>query len=106
MDAASGVSDLVLSGFLRIVTIPASLPMDRAFPFVNGLRSEPNCVVVEPGTDTERSSASSVELLAYAGIPFPTLYLAALAIESGSEWMTTDRDLSRFPGLLWRHPLE
>jgi predicted nucleic acid-binding protein len=32
-------------------------------------------------------------------------YLAALAIESGSEWITTDRDFSRFPGLRWRHPL-
>jgi len=32
-------------------------------------------------------------------------YLAALAIECGSEWVTTDRDFSRFPGLRWRHPL-
>ena len=31
-------------------------------------------------------------------------YLAALAIESGNEWITTDRDFSRFPGLRWRHP--
>lgn len=31
---------------------------------------------------------------------------AALAIESGSEWITTDRDYSRFPGLTWRHPLD
>jgi predicted nucleic acid-binding protein len=31
-------------------------------------------------------------------------YLAALAIESGSEWVTTDRDYARFPGLRWRHP--
>jgi predicted nucleic acid-binding protein len=32
-------------------------------------------------------------------------YYAALAIESGSEWITTDRDFSRFTGLRWRHPL-
>jgi predicted nucleic acid-binding protein len=32
--------------------------------------------------------------------------LAALAIESGSEWVTTDRDYARFPGLRWRHPLD
>ena len=31
---------------------------------------------------------------------------AAPAIESGSEWITTDRDYSRFPGLKWRHPLD
>jgi hypothetical protein len=33
-------------------------------------------------------------------------YLAALPIESGSEWITTDRDYSRFAGLRWRHPLD
>jgi hypothetical protein len=26
------------------------------------------------------------------------------ALESGSEWMTSDRDYRRFPGLLWRDP--
>jgi hypothetical protein len=36
----------------------------------------------------------------------PDAYLAALAIDSGSEWITTDRDYSRFPGLRWRHPLD
>ena len=36
----------------------------------------------------------------------PDAYFAALAIESGSEWITTDRDYSRFPHLSWRHPLE
>jgi len=35
----------------------------------------------------------------------PDAYLAALAVESGSEWITGDRDFSRFPGLRWRHPL-
>jgi hypothetical protein len=34
----------------------------------------------------------------------PNAYLAALAIESGSEWITTDRDFGRFPDLRWRHP--
>ena len=29
----------------------------------------------------------------------------ALAIESGSEWVTTDRGFARFEGLRWRHPL-
>ena len=30
----------------------------------------------------------------------PDAYLAALAIESGSEWITTDRGFARYPGLL------
>ena len=36
----------------------------------------------------------------------PDAYFAALAIESGCEWITTDRDYARFKGLRWRHPLE
>ena len=33
-------------------------------------------------------------------------YHAALAIEHGAEWITTDRDYARFTGLRWRHPLD
>jgi uncharacterized protein len=29
-------------------------------------------------------------------------WLAALAIESGCEWITNDRDFARFDGLQWR----
>ncbi len=36
----------------------------------------------------------------------PNAYFAALAIESGREWVTTDRDYARFPGLRQRHPLD
>ena len=32
-------------------------------------------------------------------------YLAALAIEHGCEFVTTDSDFARFEGLRWRHPL-
>lgn len=28
-----------------------------------------------------------------------------MAIEAGCEWITTDRDYSRFKGLRWRHPV-
>jgi predicted nucleic acid-binding protein len=31
-------------------------------------------------------------------------YLAALAIESGCEWVTTDRDYDRLPGVGVRRP--
>jgi predicted nucleic acid-binding protein len=31
-------------------------------------------------------------------------WFAALAIESGCEWITTDRDYARFEGLRWRAP--
>jgi hypothetical protein len=34
----------------------------------------------------------------------PDAWFAALAIESGCEWITLDRDYARFPGLQWRVP--
>ena len=36
----------------------------------------------------------------------PDAWLAALAIESGCEFITTDRDYARFTGLRWTHPLK
>ena len=36
----------------------------------------------------------------------PDAYHAALAIEHGCQWITTDRDYSRFSRLSWRHPLD
>lgn len=36
----------------------------------------------------------------------PDAYLAALALESGATWVTTDSGFARFPGLTWRTPLD
>ena len=104
------LSDLVLSGFLRIVTNPraASRPASvaEALLFVEALRGRPNCVRVAPGARHWEIFARLCRNVAARGNLVPDAYLAALAIESGSELMTTDRDFSRFPGLRWRHPLD
>jgi toxin-antitoxin system PIN domain toxin len=108
-EQAYGMSDLVLSGFLRIVTnskiFKRATPLRRAQTFVELLRDQPNCVRIEPGARhwdlfTKICRASSAK-----GNLVPDAYFAALAIESGSEWITADRDYARFPGLRWRHPL-
>lgn len=109
-DEAFGVSDLVLSTVVRVTTNPRAFthpaPLHRALAFADALRAQPNAVSVSPGarhwqlfTELCRSGGAKGNLVADA-------YLAALAIESGSEWITTDRDFSRFPSLRWRHPLE
>jgi uncharacterized protein len=104
-----GIADLVLSGFLRIVTNPKVFrqptPMETALAFAEVVRTQPNCVPVRPG---QRHWDIFTGLCRTAGVKgnlVPDAYLAALAIESGSEWITTDHDFSRFPGLRWRHPL-
>lgn len=105
-----GLSDLVLSGFVRVVTHPRVFvdptPLPVALAFAGSLRAAPNCVRVAPG---ERHWGIFVRLCGEAnarGNLVPDAWLAALAIESGCEWITTDRDYARFPGLRWRHPLQ
>ncbi len=108
--AAFGLSELVLSGFIRVVTHPKVFTkpssLAAALEFTEQLRSRPHCVAVAPGRrhwDIFRSLCSDAGA---KGNLVPDAYLAALAIEAGCEWVTTDRDFSRFKGLRWRHPLQ
>lgn len=107
-DSAFAVADLVLSGFLRVVTHPRVFapptPLERALEFVEALRGQPNCMVVRPG---ERHWSIFTRLCREGdarGNLIPDAYLAALAIETGAELITTDRDFARFPELRWRPP--
>jgi toxin-antitoxin system PIN domain toxin len=105
-----GTCGLVLSGFLRVVTSPKVFqqptPMATALEFAELVRTQPNCVPVEPGQRHWDIFTGLCWTAGAKGNLVPDAYLAALAIESGSEWITTDRDFSRFPGLRWHHPLD
>jgi uncharacterized protein len=108
-DAAFGVSDTVLSGFVRVVTHPRVFvdpsPLDHALQFATALREQPNAVPVRPGPRHWSIFGRLCRDAGAKGNLVADAFLAALAIESGCEWVTTDRDYSRFPGLRWRHPL-
>ena len=107
---AVGVSDLVLSGFLRVVTHPRVFnppsPLATALAFVELIREHPNVVHVVPGNRHWPTFLQLCRTADTRGNLVSDAFHAALAIESGCEWVTTDRDYSRFPGLRWRHPLE
>jgi hypothetical protein len=109
-EAAFGLSDLVLSSFIRVVTHPAIFthPTDigTAMYSAERLRDQPNSVMIEPGPRHWGIFSKLCKKVGAKGSLVPDAYLAALAIESGSEWITTDRDFSRFPSLRWRHPLQ
>jgi uncharacterized protein len=109
-DRAFGTSDMVLSGFLRVVTHPRVFtppsPIEHAMEFVDLLRGRPNRVPVAPGPRHWGIFARLCQEAGVKGNLVPDAYLAALAIESGSEWVTTDRDYARFRGLRWRHPID
>ena len=108
-DEAYGVSELVLSGFVRVVThakvFNKPSPLIDALAFADQLLAQPNCVLVEPGTRHWDLFRGLCLEIGAKGNLVPDAYFAAMAIESGCEWITTDRDFSRFTGLRWRHPL-
>ena len=109
-DQAYGFSDLVLSSFLRVVTHPRIFnppsSLASGLAFVQEIRSQPNAIPITPGLRHWDIFKNLCETSGVKGNLVPDAYLAALAIESGSDWITTDRDYSRFPGLKWRHPLD
>lgn len=106
--APYGMSPQVLSSLIRIVTharlavIPD--PLEKAFAFCDALLSPPRCQIIQPGP----RHWSLFQELCRAGNARGNLvqdaWLAALAIDSGCEWITLDRDFARFPGLRWREP--
>lgn len=101
------LSDIVLSGFLRIVTNPRIFdpptPMPAALSFCQRLVDWPRASLVLPGHRHWSVFASLCSDI--RGPLVADAYIAALAIEHGCELITTDSDFARFPGLRWRHPL-
>ncbi len=107
-ESSYGVSELVLSGFLRIVTHPRVFdpptPLEPALEYAQAIRSQPNCIVLAPGRRHWNIFVGLCQRANARGNLVPDAYLAALAIESGSQFITNDRDFSRFDGLEWRPP--
>jgi toxin-antitoxin system PIN domain toxin len=103
-----GVSDLVLSGTLRVLTHPRVFvpptPPAAALAFVSALRATPNVVVVAPGPRHWELFLELLEQSGAIGNLVSDAWHAALAIEHGCEWISDDADFARFPGLRWRRP--
>lgn len=102
------VFDAVASGFVRVVTHPRIFdpptPIEPALDFVAALHQQPLCVRLAPGSRHWsifdrlcRDSGATGNLAADA-------YLAAMAIEAGCTWVTSDRDYARFDALRWAEP--
>ncbi len=107
-DSRYGMSPHVLSGVMRIVTHPKVFAqpsgLEETLEFCDMLLSQPNCVLIQPG---QRHWSIFTRLCKEAdarGNLVPDAWFAALAIESGCEWITLDRDYTRFPGLKWNLP--
>ena len=107
-EARFGISPQVLSSVLRVTTHPRVFAQPSRLPetlnFCQFLLEQPHCVIIRPG---ERHWDIFARLCTDAdarGNLVPDAWFAALAIESGCEWITLDHDFARFPGLQWKVP--
>ena len=104
------VSELVLSGFLRVVTHPKIFrepsPLAAALEFAEDLRSREAVRILSPGSSHWMIFMDLCKRADARGNLVPDAYHAALAVETGCEWITLDRGFGRYPGLRSRHPLD
>jgi toxin-antitoxin system PIN domain toxin len=107
--AAYGIAPQVLASVVRICTHPRIFvrPSSRSdvFDFCRALLEQPNAAVTVPGARHWSIFADLCAKANASGNLAQDAWFAALAIESGCEWITTDGDYARFPGLSWREPL-
>jgi toxin-antitoxin system PIN domain toxin len=102
-----GMANIVLSGFIRIVThrkifSPPST-MTQAMAFASAIHDRSNCVAVNPG---QRHWNLFKELCTLPDVKAGLVadaYLAALAVEHGCEFATLDGDFARFSPPLRLH---
>ena len=98
-----GLSELVLSGVLRISThariFHPPTPSELAVAFVDTLLAQPGSTTLRPGEGHWRIFRGLAVTLRLTGNRLPDAYHAALAIEHGCEWVTLDRGFSIYPGL-------
>ena len=104
-----GVSDLVLSSFVRIVTnrrvYVEPTPVAAALEFCAIVLAAPAAVRLRPGARHWEIFADLCRAAGARANIVPDAYLAALAIEHGATWVTFDSGFRRFAGLRVESPL-
>lgn len=108
-DSAYGIAPQVLSSVTRICTHPRIFAnpssLKEVFDFCRTLLEQPNATVIVPGERHWTIFESICTEAGARGNLVQDAWFAALAVESGCEWITTDGDYARFKGLKWRAPL-
>lgn len=108
-DSAYGMSPQVLASVIRVATHPRIFAkpsrLKDVVAFADVVRDQPHCHLIQPGDRHWNIFTHLCEGAAATGNLIQDAWFAALAIESGCEWITTDRDFARFEGLQWRAPV-
>jgi uncharacterized protein len=107
-DRAYAYSELVMSAFVRVVTHPRVFdppsPLAAALEFASEVMAPDHAVLVTPGPRHWEIFSKLCRKSKAKGNLITDAYFAALAIESGSQWISTDGDYARFDGLVWSRP--
>jgi toxin-antitoxin system PIN domain toxin len=106
--SAYGVSPQVLASVIRICTHPVIYKQPSTLPetlsFCAALLSRSHSTVIQPGERHWSIFTSLCAATDVTGNLVQDAWLAALAIEHACEWVSTDKDYARFPGLRWQRP--
>jgi uncharacterized protein len=104
-----GLPEQVLASTIRLVTnhriyVDPSTPAE-ALSFCDALLDAPAAMRVRPGERHWRIFHGIVDQHRLRGNDVPDAYLAAMALEQGATWVTTDRGFARYQGLRLLDPL-
>ncbi|HEV2380008.1 MAG TPA: type II toxin-antitoxin system VapC family toxin [Terriglobia bacterium] len=109
-DSDYGISPQVLCSVVRISTNPRVFkqPSERseALEFCATLLKQENCHLIQPGRRHWPIFVDLCQKAQASGNLIQDAWFAALAIEHGCEWVTSDREYARFPGLHWYPPFD
>lgn len=107
---AYGVSPQVLASVLRICTHPKIYrqpsTVTETLAFCEALLEPVHSSLIHPGERHWSIFADLCESSKVSGNLVQDAWFAALAIEHGCEWISTDADYDRFRGLRWQRPFE
>jgi toxin-antitoxin system PIN domain toxin len=102
------LSALVIVAFVRIVTnrriYKEPTPISVALAAIDSMLARPNCRLILPGARHWQLVSQLCRTTQAAGKVVADAQHAAVAIESGCEWVSRDRDFARFEpdGLRWK----
>jgi toxin-antitoxin system PIN domain toxin len=105
-----GISELVLSGVVRLATNhrvyrqPSTTA--EVLDVCEALRHAPAAVPLRPGARHWEIFSGLCRAVSATANDVPDTYPAALAIENGATWVTNDRSYARFPNLKWHSVID
>ena len=107
-DTAFGISPQTLASLVRISTHPGIFTqpstIDEALSFSRALLAPAHATAISPGARHWDVFDGLCRATKATGNLVQDAWYAALAIEAGCEWISTDQDYARFKGLRWRRP--